>query len=341
MQALERYGEIEFRMIEVKNLTKKYGSKIAIDNISFTVDEGEIIGFLGANGAGKTTTMRILTGYISATQGQARVAGFDIDVNPLDVRKNIGYLPETVPLYTDMRVKEYLFFRSRIKGLNSKQARVQVDEVLEKCWIRDVQNKIIDTLSKGYRQRVGLADALLGYPKLLVLDEPTVGLDPKQIIKIRELIRELGKTHTILLSSHILPEVEMLCQKVIIIHEGKIVAQDTPQALHTRICGGKCIDLEIKDVSQKDIKKAFSSVTDIQDMKMQRQDGYVCIKIQTDSQNDIREEIFKIVVQHGWVLRELRLSKTSLEDVFIQITKSTKSSPESGVESPESLRDSK
>ena len=246
-------------MIKVEQLAKRYADVYAVDHISFEVNQGEILGLLGPNGAGKTTTMRILTCYMPATSGTATVDGYDVFRDSINVRKQIGYLPENVPLYPEMRVKEYLTFRAKLKRVSYRERKLKIDECIEKCRIKEVQNQIIGTLSKGYRQRVGLADTLVHDPKILILDEPTIGLDPNQIRQVRQLIKELGEKHTILLSTHILPEVEMLCGRVIIINKGKIVAMDTPSNLESQLKGGSNIVLEVRGNGEK-IKNALSSI---------------------------------------------------------------------------------
>ena len=312
-------------MIEVNQLTKKYGDNIAINNLEFTVDKGQVVGFLGANGAGKTTAMRILSGYMPATSGEANVAGFDVFDESLSVRESVGYLPENVPLYLEMRVFEFLLFRSRLKGFSKDRAKKQVFEVMEKCWISDVKDKMIGKLSKGYRQRVGLADALLNNPQLLILDEPTVGLDPKQIIKVRELITELGKSHTIFLSSHILPEVEAVCDKILIIDKGQVVAEDSPEDLRAKVLGGQKFELELKAKNKTDIKNCLSSLEGINDLSIEKLDKeYFKVVINTENSEDIRENIFNVCMKKKLAIRELKKSSASLEDVFLKITTSEK-----------------
>ncbi len=249
-------------MISVKNLTKRYVDKAAVDNISFDVEDGDIVGLLGPNGAGKTTTMRILTCFMPASEGTATVAGHDVFNDSLSVRQKTGYLPESVPLYFDMRVKEYLYFRARLKGIPRRYRKQKMGDCLELCDITNVQNQIIGTLSKGYKQRVGLADALIHDPEILILDEPTIGLDPNQIRQIRQVIKDLGKKHTILLSTHILPEVEMVCNKVIIINKGKIVAMDTPANLMDQLKASSNVVLEVRGDGRK-IKESISRVEGI------------------------------------------------------------------------------
>lgn len=315
-------------MIQVQNLTKQYPNTLAIDNISFEVAAGEIVGFLGPNAAGKTTTIRIITCLLPPTSGNVLVGGYDIYEHPLEVKRQIGYLPETNPLYHEMRVKEYLSFRARIKKIPRKQQKKAIFEAVEQCGIKEVYTKIIGQLSKGYRQRLGLADALLGRPKILILDEPTLGLDPNQIREVRALIKELGKQHTILLSTHILPEVEMICQKVVIIHKGKIRAKDTPEALKERLKGEKILETEIRGPSPQILTalKKIQGVNKIE--KTKTENGITKVRLTTSPQKDIREEIFMCVVQNGWKLRELSCVTTSLEDVFTSLTKEEKEKDE-------------
>lgn len=306
-------------MIQVEHLSKRYGDKLAVDDISFRVHEGEILGFLGPNGAGKSTTMRILTGFIPATSGTAKVAGYDVFTDSLNVRRQIGYLPENVPLYPEMRVNEYLLFRSQLKGVPRKERRTKIQEALEKCGVVEVQNQIIGTLSKGYRQRVGLTDAMLHDPKILILDEPTIGLDPNQIRQIRTLIKELGRKHTILLSTHILPEVEMICGRVIIINKGKLVAMDTPSNLTSRLRGVATVSLEAKGPFER-IKSVLEGVSGVLNVKGENGAETHRFIVEVDKGGDAREEIFKTFVENQWVLLEMKKEAVTLEEVFHQIT---------------------
>ncbi len=307
-------------MIRVQNLTKRFLSHTAVDGISFEVEEGEIVGFLGPNGAGKTTTLRILTTFLSATSGTATVAGCDIFSQSLELRRKIGYMPENVPLYTDMRVKEYLRFRAALHRITGRPARVKVGEVLDICGLKDVRKKIIGTLSKGYRQRVGLADALIHNPELLILDEPTNGLDPNQIRQARDLIKRLGESHTILLSTHILPEVEMTCGRVIIIDQGRIRASDTPANLVGKLRTARTVSVELK----ADAETAAKALTGIQGVrKLIRQDpvnGWTSFILRVESQADIREDVFNVALENRWPVRELSQKTPSLEDVFVDLT---------------------
>ncbi len=305
-------------MINVENLTKYYGSLLAVDNVNFHIEKGETVGFLGPNGAGKTTAMRILTCFMPATSGSASVAGFDVFDQSLQVREKIGYLPESVPLYTEMRVNEYLDFRAKLRGLDRSVIKKRTDYVIEKCWLGNVFSRPIGQLSKGYKQRLGLADALLHDPEVLILDEPTVGLDPTQIRATRELIKELGKRHTILLSSHILPEVEAVCHRIIIIANGKIVASGSPEELRTKIREHSRIIVELKG-DEKTIQTEISGIKEVESVETLNKNGYVKLAVTVAGQNDIREKIAEIAMQHNWIMREIRLEVASLEDYFVRV----------------------
>ena len=307
-------------MIKVENLTKRYAGLTALNNVSFEVNRGEIVGFLGPNGAGKSTTMRILTGFIPASSGRAEVAGLDVFEDSLEVRRHIGYMPENNPLYVDMRVSEYLKFRAKLKGVPRADRKDRIQEVLQMCGLTDVRNRVIGHLSKGYRQRVGMADALLAEPDLLVLDEPTIGLDPVQIRQVRQLIKDLGKRHTILLSSHILPEVEMTCNRVIIIHRGRILASDTPDNLVKTLHAGGLVRVEVR-APGAEVQVKLRSVDGVESVEVEAgNDGFVRVTIQPKAGADPREAIFKVVAANGWTLRELSRTRTTLEDIFVQIT---------------------
>ncbi len=306
-------------MIEVENLTKYYGSQMAIEDVNFTVEKGEILGFLGPNAAGKTTTMRILTCYMPATKGTARVAGYDVFEDSLQVRRRIGYLPENPPLYNDMSVSSYLGFVSRIKGIESNQRAKRVEEVMERCSITEVKDRVIGKLSKGYKQRVGLAQALIHDPEVLILDEPTVGLDPKQIIEVRELIKSLGGDHTVVVSSHILPEVSMTCQRVVIINEGKVVAEDTPENLTAKLKGSESIYLEVEG-PQEEILQALKGVKGILEVKAEPKDGRSAFYLESELKKDIRRELSSLIVGKGWGLYEIRSRGMSLEEIFLHLT---------------------
>ena len=306
-------------MINVKHLTKRYVNIAAVDDISFDVGEGEIVGLLGPNGAGKTTTMRILTCFMPATEGVATVAGFDVFTDSLNVRQQIGYLPENVPLYLDMRVKEYLMFRAKLKYIPRRERKKKIDHCLEMCGISDVQNQITGTLSKGYRQRVGLADALIHDPKILILDEPTIGLDPNQIRQIRQVIKDLGQKHTILLSTHILPEVEMICDRIMIINKGKIVAMDTPKNLMKQLKSSANVVLEIRGDGEK-IKDSLSNISGVRSVVWKEKGDANEFVVEAVGDKDIREDIFKCIVKDNYTLREMKRQTVTLEEIFHQIT---------------------
>lgn len=303
-------------MIEVRQLTKYYDRFCAVNGISFNVAEGEIVGFLGPNGAGKTTTLRVLTCFHPATSGSATVAGHDVFKESMAVRQNIGYLPESVPLYTEMRVCEYLNFRGKIRGLSSAARSSAIDRVAQRCWISDVLRKPIAHLSKGYRQRVGLADALLHNPKVLILDEPTVGLDPAQIRETRNLIKELAQDHTVILSSHILPEVEATCKRIVIIHRGRIVASGTTDELRDRIAGDSRVIAEVK-APENDAAAAFRQISGVTDASSTSRNGWA--RVLVSGKSDPREEIARVASQKNWALRELRRETGTLEEFFVKI----------------------
>ncbi len=308
-------------MIEVHELRKNYGRHTAVRDISFNVERGEIVGFLGPNGAGKTTTLRMLTGFLPPSSGSARIAGFDVFRDSLDARRRIGYMPENVPLYDDMRVREYLRFRAQLKGLDGATTRSRLGEVLESCGLTGVRRKMIKTLSKGYRQRVGLADALIHEPELLILDEPTNGLDPNQIRQIRELIRQLARNHTVLLSTHILHEVEMTCNRVIIIDNGKIKAADTPENLTRDMRAAGRLQVEI----QADSNVAAGAINRLDHVKKVTseplEDEWSRHTVWVDSGTDARERIARLAAQNGWPLRSLFRHEATLEDVFVELTR--------------------
>jgi len=306
-------------MIEVEGLTKVYGNTTAIDSLTFTVQQGEVVGFLGPNGAGKTTTMRVLSCYMPPTSGTARVGGYDIRTQALEVRRRIGYLPEHVPLYTDLTVTQYLTFVAEAKGLSRLTRRQRVGEAIERCLLQDARGRIIGKLSKGYRQRVGLAQALLGDPPILILDEPTIGLDPKQIIEIRSLIRDMQGERTVILSTHILPEVSMVCQRVIIINEGRIVAVDTPETLTRRLQRSTQVLLQI-DGPPDQVSVRLREAPGVLQVVMK--DGAGALRrylVETDKDRDLRQELARVVCTSGWGLLELRPVDMSLEDIFIRL----------------------
>ncbi|GAB4341060.1 MAG: ABC transporter ATP-binding protein [Calditrichia bacterium] len=306
-------------MIEVKELTRYYGEKRALNNVSFTVEKGEVLGLLGPNAAGKTTTMRILTCYMPPTSGTAKVAGYDIWEAPLEVKKRIGYLPENPPVYTDMRVTEYLRFVAQIKNIPANKINSQISQVIEKAGLQDVQRQVIGSLSKGYRQRVGLAQALLGDPEVLILDEPTVGLDPRQIIEIRELIKGLGGEHTIILSTHILPEVEMTCGRVVIINKGQVVAQDSPENLTRRLKGSERTVLEVAGEENAILEtlQNFPEVSNLQKVAAPSDSRH---RFVLETTADIRSDLARTVVEKGFGLFELHQEAYSLEEIFLHLT---------------------
>jgi ABC-2 type transport system ATP-binding protein len=307
-------------VISVENLTKRYATKTAIEGMSFRVEKGEILGFLGPNGAGKTTTMRIITGYMPSTDGTVKVDGFDVADQPLEVRRRIGYLPENPPLYTEMTVKGYLRFVAKLKGVVGASVEDDVNRAMDKVSITDVQERIISKLSKGYKQRVGIAQALLNDPPVLILDEPTIGLDPKQIHEVRELIKGLAGSHTVVLSTHILPEVEQTCHRVIIIDRGKIVAVDTPQNLRTQIQGGARVLIQVEG-PVADVLAAVKALPGVADARVVTQEvASSSFHVDVESGRDIRRDLARTVVQAGWGLLELQSENMSLEDIFIKLT---------------------
>lgn len=307
-------------MIEVKNLVKNYGKYEAVKGISFKVDTGEVVGFLGPNGAGKSTTMNIITGYISASSGEVSIDGFDILKNPKEAKKRIGYLPEIPPLYTDMTITEYLAFVADLKGIKKNEIKPMLADIMDKIKITHVSGKVIKNLSKGYRQRVGLAQALVGYPEVLILDEPTVGLDPKQIIEIRDVIKDLSKTHTIILSSHILSEVSAVCNRVIIINKGRVIAVDTPERLSDNL-GQNSIKVKVKG-DRDAVLSAFKEDTAFTSAEEEytNEDGTVELVIKGAENTDPREAAFDNAVRNGFKLLMLKSDKMSLEEVFLQVT---------------------
>src|SRR3982751_4942822 len=308
-------------MIKVENLTKRYAGQTAIQDLNFEVSRGEIMGFLGPNGAGKTTTMRILAGFMPPTSGRATIAGFDVFEQSLQARTHLGYMPENVPLYGDMRVTEYLNYRAALKGVPHRRIAERVGDVKELCGVKDVERKLIGTLSKGYRQRVGLADALLAEPDLLILDEPTIGLDPNQIRQVRELIKNLGRQHTILLSTHILPEVEMTCSRVIIVHKGRIEACDTPDNLLGQIRQAGGVLVEAKTGSDNGVEE-LKKISGVREVDTQAEGDWKTFSLRVESGTDVREEIFRLASARRWSLRELSQRRATLEDVFVEITHS-------------------
>lgn len=307
-------------MIEVRNLTKHYGDKIAVNDISFTVEDGEILGFLGPNGAGKSTTMNMLTGYISSTSGTALINGIDILDDPIKAKANIGYLPEIPPLYIDMTVKTYLNFIFDLKKCKLPR-KAHLSDICELCKVTDVKDRIIKHLSKGYKQRVGLAQALIGNPPVLVLDEPTVGLDPKQIIEIRNLIKKLGRTHTVILSSHILSEIQAVCDRVIIINKGEIAADDTADNLSKKISADHRLIVRIEG-KKDEILYELRKIPGIKYVRadMEREPGVYEYEMEAEEGTDLRREVNKVVQEHGWAILLMKSSELTLEDIFLKIT---------------------
>lgn len=302
-------------MIEVQNLTKRYGNLVAIDNVSFRVERGEILGFLGPNGAGKTTTMRIITGYMPPTEGMVRVADVDVLENPMKAKRRIGYLPENPPLYNDMTVEGYLDFIADLKKVSGKNKKSKIDFTMARCGIADVRKRLIGNLSKGYRQRIGIAQAIVHDPAVLVLDEPTIGLDPRQIIEIRHLIKSLTGERTVILSTHILPEVTMTCTRVVIINEGKIVLEESLESLSQRVEGSQFLFLKTSYRSDG-IKEKILSLSNVSHVTENASGEFI---IQTKGAEDIREELAKTIVQNGWGLLEMRPLTHALEDVFLRV----------------------
>jgi ABC-2 type transport system ATP-binding protein len=307
-------------MIAVSNLTKRYAGRTAVNGISFTVAPGEIVGLLGPNGAGKSTTMRILSSFMPATSGTVRVAGFDVFHESVEVRRRIGFMPENNPLYQEMRVREYLKYRARLKGLGWRRSRERVDTVMEQCSLTDVQYRIIGQLSKGYKQRVGLADALVHEPDLIILDEPTIGLDPNQIRSVRQLIKSLAEKHTVLISTHILPEAEAMCSRMLIMYDGKILAADTPENLQKLMLGSSQIVAEIAAPAEE-LRAALATMPGIEQFDVSAgADGYQRCALTPQDGYDLRPAIFQLASERGWMLRELMRSRHSLEDIYVQVT---------------------
>ena len=312
-------------MIEVKDLVKKYGSHLAVDHLSFTLESGKIYGFLGPNGAGKSTTMNIMTGYLGATNGSVLIDGHDILKEPEEAKKQIGYLPELPPLYMDMTVQEYLEFAAELKKLPKEKRESDISEVMKLTRLQDVSDRLIKNLSKGYKQRVGLAQAILGFPEIIILDEPTVGLDPKQIIEIRELIRTLSKKHTVILSSHILAEVREVCDYILIISKGKLVASDTPENLELLRNGASSLELEVK-AAPDTARAILSTIDDIDAMEMHSEnENLTRVKLETKNGADIREAIFYAFAEEKCPLLEMKTAKASLEDIFMELTQKEES----------------
>jgi ABC-2 type transport system ATP-binding protein len=308
-------------LIEVQDLTKSYGSITAVDHVSFSVNKGEILGFLGPNGAGKTTTMRILAGFMPATSGTASVAGHDVTNESLEVRRHIGYLPEAPPLYPDMTIESYLDFVARIKNVPSDKRAARVNDAMEKTNLTERRSELIKRLSRGYKQRVGIAQAVVHDPDVIILDEPTVGLDPKQIIEVRHLIKGLAGSHTLILSTHILPEVSMTCDRVVIINKGKVAAVDTPENLTSQLKGGLKVRVEAQ-APEAALREALSKVPGVGKVEIEgvRADGHATVTVEGSQGKDIRSEIAAAIVSKGWPLYELHGMSMSLEDIFLELT---------------------
>jgi len=307
-------------MIHAKDLVKKFGETVAVDSVSFDVAAGRVVGFLGPNGAGKTTTLRMLTCFMPATSGTATVAGFDVHDASLAVRRNVGYLPENVPLPGEMRTVEYLHYRARLKGLVGRAARRRhINELLDRCGVVEVRRKPCSQLSKGYRQRVGLADALIGDPKVLFLDEPTIGLDPNQIRDTRTLIRDLGRSHTVMVSTHVLPEVEMICDDVIIIHNGRIAASGPTRELREKHVGGNRLYLEVEGPREA-VERALSQIEGVASVSRRAEDPETVYRLELTGEDDLRAEISRRIAAGGWLVLELRRRAATLEDIFVDIT---------------------
>ncbi|NLF39982.1 ATP-binding cassette domain-containing protein [bacterium] len=305
-------------MVEVSNLVKTYGDLVAVDHISFSVARGEIVGLLGPNGAGKSTTMKIITCFMPATAGAVTVAGLDVFTRSIDVRRHVGYMPENVPLYPEMRVSEYLRYRGRLKGLGGANLRNRIDAVVDACQIDDVYTRIIEQLSKGYRQRVGLAEAMIADPDLLILDEPTIGLDPNQVRQVRDLIKAIGKDRTVILSTHILPEVEMVCERVLIMHQGRLAFQDTMANL--RSGAEKSFICEVKAEAEA-VADAFKKIPGVRQVDVEAVDGWMRAAVKArHNDDDLREALFAAVKAHNWPLRDLHATAPTLEDVFVNVT---------------------
>ena len=307
-------------MIEVKNITKKYGSFTAVNNISFKIEEGEIIGLLGPNGAGKSTTMNMITGYIEPTEGEIKIEGYDISKKPKKAKAQIGYMPEGVPLYSDLTVKEFVTYMAELKKVDRKTRKEKVEKIIEQTGLKDVEKKLTRNLSRGYKQRVSMAGALVGEPKILILDEPTVGLDPKQITEIRSLIKELGKTHTIILSSHILSEVSQICNKVIIINKGKIVAIDTPENLEKKVASNNTTYVTVEDTENKmeTIKETIPEIKEIKLIK-ENEDGTKQYALESDKDVDLRKIVFNEFAKENITIFEMKKADTTLEDAFMKL----------------------
>lgn len=329
-------------MIEVKNVTKKYPNIKAVDNISFTIKDGEVVGFLGPNGAGKTTTMNMITGFIEPTEGQIIINGFDIVKKSKKAKKQIGYMPEGVPLYTELTAREFVNYMAELKDVKAKERKEAVEKAIEETGLKDVQNKLIKNLSRGYKQRVSMAGALVGNPEVIILDEPTVGLDPKQITEIRSLIKELGKKHTVILSSHILSEVSQICERVIIINHGKIVAIDTPENLENKTKEKNTILVTVEDKNEK-MKNLKEEVKEIEEIKLVKdnEDGTKQYAVTSADKVDLRKKIFEILPKQDITIFELKKDESTLEDAFIKLIDSDKKENTNKEESKEKIKEKK
>ena len=307
-------------MIEVKHVTKKYGKAVAVEDISFSIKEGEIVGLLGPNGAGKSTTMNMLTGFIEQTEGEIIIDGYDMLKKPKKAKKEIGYMPEGVPLYTDLTVREFVQYMAEIKQVDKKTRKEKISQIIEQTGLKEVEKKLIKNLSRGYKQRVSMAGALVGTPKILILDEPTVGLDPKQITEIRNLIKELGKTHTVILSSHILSEVSQICNKVIIINKGKIIAIDTPENLENKVSNNNCVYVTVEDPENK-VNNMKDKIKDIQKLELitENEDGTKQYMIEAQGDIDLRKTIFSEFAKENITIFELKKADSTLEDAFMKL----------------------
>ena len=307
-------------MIKVKHVTKKYGKAVAVEDISFSIKEGEIVGLLGPNGAGKSTTMNMLTGFIEQTEGDIIIDGYDMLKKPKKAKKEIGYMPEGVPLYTDLTVREFVQYMAEIKQVDKKTRKEKINQIIEKTGLKEVEKKLIKNLSRGYKQRVSMAGALVGTPKILILDEPTVGLDPKQITEIRSLIKELGKTHTVILSSHILSEVSQICNKVIIINKGKIVAIDTPENLENKVSNNNCVYVTVEDPENK-VNNMKDKIKDIKKLELitENEDGTKQYMIEAQGDIDLRKTIFSEFAKENITIFELKKADSTLEDAFMKL----------------------
>jgi ABC-2 type transport system ATP-binding protein len=321
-------------MIEVQGLTKRYPTQVAVADVTFSVRQGEIVGFLGPNGAGKTTTMRVLTGFLPPSAGTARIAGYDIVTQSRSARAALGYLPESAALYPEMRVREYLAYRARLEGVPSAQVRARVDTTIERCLLQEVEGRKVDNLSKGFRQRAALAGALVHEPPVLILDEPTVGLDPAQIVRIREMIRELGRERAVLLSTHILPEVDAVCDRVLIIDRGRIVAEGTPQELRRRLASSPAVRVTFR--GRVDAREALGRLAGVVRVEEEVGADETRARLECAAGADPSEDVFHLAVARGWVLRELARDLATLEDVFVRLTRHDEAVPaETAVEAGE------